>query len=312
MVFEIQMGMIDRGASIQWCSQFPAEEEILFAPLTGLEVTGTPQVEGKTLVVELRLNTNLNDLTIEQIMAKMKKTHMDLIHTLKSDMNMLGFLPEQLGPLLEHEQKCKDLDGEHFSNADKYNYETAQALGAKLQSCSKAMIAAAGTAEASKEAAARILFKLGDSAALAVGVVTLLENESLLVEYTSELDEAADAAAKYNGLRLDLKGLKLTAALPDAVLRLLLSAEYFDLSENNFSNLQAETAQYDMIYICSKMQKWREVSALDLSNQKLAKKIVGLKMLLPLVDGLVELNLSGNDIDAEGAEAAAVGIKNCK
>ena len=58
MVFEIQMGMVDRGASIQWCSQFAEEEEILFAPLTGLEVIGTPRVDEKTLVVELRLNTN--------------------------------------------------------------------------------------------------------------------------------------------------------------------------------------------------------------------------------------------------------------
>ena len=59
--------MIDRGASIQFLSQFPAEEEILFAPLTGLEVIGTPQVSGRTLVVELRLNCNLHDLTIEQV-----------------------------------------------------------------------------------------------------------------------------------------------------------------------------------------------------------------------------------------------------
>jgi hypothetical protein len=66
-IFEIKMGMIDRGAAMQWCSQFPAEEEILFAPLTGLEVMGTPSVDGQTMVVELRLNTNLHDLTIEEV-----------------------------------------------------------------------------------------------------------------------------------------------------------------------------------------------------------------------------------------------------
>ena len=59
--------VVDRGAAIQWCSQFPGEEEILFAPLTGLEVMGTPKVDGRTMVVELRLNTNLHDLTIEQV-----------------------------------------------------------------------------------------------------------------------------------------------------------------------------------------------------------------------------------------------------
>eukprot|EP00966_Prymnesium_polylepis_P303707 7015698-Prymnesium_polylepis.2 len=41
IVFEIQMGMIDRGASLQWLSQYPAEEEILFAPLTGVRPRAT-------------------------------------------------------------------------------------------------------------------------------------------------------------------------------------------------------------------------------------------------------------------------------
>ena len=35
VVFEVQMGMIDKGAPVQWCSQYPEEAEILFAPLTG-------------------------------------------------------------------------------------------------------------------------------------------------------------------------------------------------------------------------------------------------------------------------------------
>jgi hypothetical protein len=73
IVFEIQMGMVDRGADVQWCSQFPCEAEILFAPLTGLEVVGSPTVEGQVIVVELRLNCNLHDLTIEQILSKMQK-----------------------------------------------------------------------------------------------------------------------------------------------------------------------------------------------------------------------------------------------
>jgi hypothetical protein len=67
MLFEVQMGMIDRGAPVKWCSQYPKEEEILFAPLTGLEVVGTPRVENKTIVVELRLNCNMHDRTIEQV-----------------------------------------------------------------------------------------------------------------------------------------------------------------------------------------------------------------------------------------------------
>ena len=44
MLFQIRMGMIDRGADLQLLSQFAAEKEILFAPLTGLEVVEKPRV----------------------------------------------------------------------------------------------------------------------------------------------------------------------------------------------------------------------------------------------------------------------------
>ena len=53
ILFELQQGFVARGASISWLSQYPKEEEILFPPLTTLEVTGT-RVEGAVLIVELR------------------------------------------------------------------------------------------------------------------------------------------------------------------------------------------------------------------------------------------------------------------
>ena len=37
VVFEIEMGMVSRGADLTWVSQYPHEREILFAPLTGKE-----------------------------------------------------------------------------------------------------------------------------------------------------------------------------------------------------------------------------------------------------------------------------------
>ena len=46
-------------------SQYPHEEECLFAPLTGIEVQGT-RIDGAALIIEARLSVNLNALTIEQ------------------------------------------------------------------------------------------------------------------------------------------------------------------------------------------------------------------------------------------------------
>ena len=56
-VFEIQQGMIDRGADIGFLSQYPFEEEVLFAPLTYLRPTDKEQAvfhlpsAGNTLTV---------------------------------------------------------------------------------------------------------------------------------------------------------------------------------------------------------------------------------------------------------------------
>ena len=65
LCFEIQMGMIDRGAEISWLSQYPHEKEILFAPLAGFEVKHT-RIEGNVLVVVVSLAVNLTAQTIEQ------------------------------------------------------------------------------------------------------------------------------------------------------------------------------------------------------------------------------------------------------
>ena len=38
LIFEVQQGLVARGANVAWLSQFPAESEVLFGPLTSLEV----------------------------------------------------------------------------------------------------------------------------------------------------------------------------------------------------------------------------------------------------------------------------------
>ena len=45
MLFEAQMGLVDRGADISWLSQYPEESEVLYPPLTAYEVIGEPRTE---------------------------------------------------------------------------------------------------------------------------------------------------------------------------------------------------------------------------------------------------------------------------
>ena len=102
-IFEINMGMVDRGADLSWVSQYPHEEEICFAPLTGLEVTST-RVENSVLVVAVRLNINLSALTIEQVLAKRKKVVLDMCQNLDLEVDQMlksgswGDLLAKMGP----------------------------------------------------------------------------------------------------------------------------------------------------------------------------------------------------------------------
>jgi hypothetical protein len=81
MVFEIQMGMVDRGAEMSWVSQFPEEVEILFPPLTTIEIVDEPRVEetslGRVICVPLRLSCNQsNTATVEEAINRQRKAHL--------------------------------------------------------------------------------------------------------------------------------------------------------------------------------------------------------------------------------------------
>ena len=52
-------------------SQYPYEREVLFAPLTGIEMRGS-RIEGSVVVAEMVLSVNLMSPTIEQVASKMK------------------------------------------------------------------------------------------------------------------------------------------------------------------------------------------------------------------------------------------------
>lgn len=84
IIFEIDVGQVDRGASLSWLSQFPEEDEVLLPPLSNLEVIGIPQVRvvGKinVLVCSVRLNVNLRSPVKEELEGRRKLFHMGALH----------------------------------------------------------------------------------------------------------------------------------------------------------------------------------------------------------------------------------------
>ena len=77
--------MVDRGADLAWISQYPHEQEYLFAPLTGIDVQSIHE-EGELTVVQVRLNVNLQALTLEEVATKMQRSHTDFIKLLIDDL----------------------------------------------------------------------------------------------------------------------------------------------------------------------------------------------------------------------------------
>jgi hypothetical protein len=79
-ICEIEIGQVDCGASLKWCSQFPDEDEILFGPLCNIERTGTARVEMiggvLILVVPFRVNTNTKNLSLDQLEQRRKLLHL--------------------------------------------------------------------------------------------------------------------------------------------------------------------------------------------------------------------------------------------
>jgi Ca2+-binding EF-hand superfamily protein len=102
ILFECEVGDIDRGCSLSFLSQYPQEDEILIPPMSYLEVTGKPSVKetekGSNVfmtVYPARINCNQKSQTIEEIQSRRKhdllamafyieqELHRDLTHVVE-------------------------------------------------------------------------------------------------------------------------------------------------------------------------------------------------------------------------------------
>ena len=145
-VFEMEMGMVDRGAQLDWLSQYPHEREILFPPLVGQQAMATRVKEG-TLIVETRLNLNMQSLTLEEVVSKRKKVVQNLASNLLSEFVVIC---EKDGISVDKTKLIKTYQhiAEHFSgmqpemyNNDK-NYQSTISAMLSFSECASSWPAA--------------------------------------------------------------------------------------------------------------------------------------------------------------------------
>jgi ankyrin repeat protein len=88
-IFEFGVGAVDLGAQLDSLSQYPGEGEILFPPLSHLEVIGYPKVEIRdkvpVLVVSVKVNINQKAMTIDEILRRRKHTVTALIEGVENE-----------------------------------------------------------------------------------------------------------------------------------------------------------------------------------------------------------------------------------
>ena len=181
IVFETQMGMVNRGADISWLSQFPGEQEILFAPLTGMEVRGS-RVEGSVQVYEVALSVNMASLTIEQVLKKRKR----LVEELRENM-LVEVRADLAGSGLEGEQQkelARSLDralgGVDYNHDAEFVRAVQRALELKNEASGIIVKDLRDEDDGTREAAWRYLGHLHPSAlaAHAADVAALLRDDS--------------------------------------------------------------------------------------------------------------------------------------
>ena len=226
-----------------------------------------------------------------QVIAKMKKTHTDLIHTIEADMRSAGFSDTSLQPLRDHKAaygEDGEKNGEWFNNSDNYKAATNAVIEAKLEVYCGVLKSDSAT-NTEKDLAGKMLFSDSDSAALAKGIATILPHPPLLEKYQSRLAEIAEAGSSLKSL--DLKDRHLSGILPDSVMTLMGSAEYFNMAGNSFSNVIEGTALHNMIY---GMTNWRDRKELVWSGQNGGGDFASVPEQIRFFTHLVTLDLSSN------------------
>ena len=132
VVLEITPGLVDRGADLSWVSQYPFEQEILFAPLTALEVCDR-RIEDQVVVVSVRPTVNQSAQTIEAVIAKLQQSHIHFLDLIDEDFCTSGFPEAARAPLRMLKCSAKIRQPSWFNRTSNYKQVSEAALRAKKE-----------------------------------------------------------------------------------------------------------------------------------------------------------------------------------
>ena len=130
IVIEIQPGPSTAAPTSSWLSQYLFEAEILFAPLTALEVLDR-RIEENVMVLEVRPTVNQGSKTIDDVVAKLQQSHVQFLTLLSSDFERSGFPEEALKPLQALKSSASIRQAAWFNSTVNYDEANKQALIAK-------------------------------------------------------------------------------------------------------------------------------------------------------------------------------------
>jgi ankyrin repeat protein len=130
LLFEMELGMIDRGADISWLSQYPHEVEVLLPPLTGIELRGS-RIEGAVVIYEAVLTINLNAKTLEQVIAKMRGAHLGLVQLFLDGFVHSAAPEDAVRPLRQLKEAAAAREGAWFNEGAHFQAAAAEAFAAR-------------------------------------------------------------------------------------------------------------------------------------------------------------------------------------
>ena len=145
-LFVCEQGMVDRGANLDWLSQYPHEREVVFAPLLGVQVLQIDEkpnearsskkrsggvgysrnLQPKRLIV--RLNVNRSALSIEEVVSRMRRSYLQLIDLLLDDLKDAAPPSSTLNQLAAHADRARMQDPLWYNVPENYKNATHSLL----------------------------------------------------------------------------------------------------------------------------------------------------------------------------------------